>query len=116
MSTQELIWQRMKSFRLRHKITQEEAAGLAEVPYKIWQKYESGRCKMMTIETAEKIAESMAITLAELVGEKEPDTAAIGVKASAIHAASSRFSYGLPAVAKKRKTDWTPTIYDSTIS
>ena len=50
----------MRDYRLRRKLTQEEAASKADIDYKRWQAIEAARANV-TLKTLERIAEVLRV-------------------------------------------------------
>lgn len=70
-----VIRSRLKEFRVRHGITQEEFAKRAKLNYKYYQSVEAGRRgAAMRITTLEKIVKPYGIKPHQLIGPSIPRT------------------------------------------
>lgn len=67
-----LIAERLRALRLRHGITQEEAADLMELSLRFYQLLESGRKKQIWLETVERAAASYGLQACDLIGPQLP--------------------------------------------
>ncbi|RRJ97324.1 XRE family transcriptional regulator [Opitutaceae bacterium TAV4] len=66
------IADRLRELRVRHGLTQEEAAELVGVNMRFYQLLESGRKKQMWLETVERLAASYGMEPWQLIGPKLP--------------------------------------------
>lgn len=64
---------RLRELRVRHGLTQEEAAELVGVSMRFYQLLESGRKKQMWLETAERLAASYGLEAWQLIGRELPE-------------------------------------------
>jgi transcriptional regulator with XRE-family HTH domain len=74
---------RLRALRLRHDLTQEEFADIAQVSYKFYQQIESGRKKQVWLETVERLAAGYGLEAWEMLAPQEPvKTRLAGVRRS----------------------------------
>ena len=67
-----LIAERLRALRLRHGITQEEAADLMALSLRFYQLLESGRKKQIWLETVERAATAYGLAACDLIGPQLP--------------------------------------------
>jgi len=67
-----LIAERLRALRLRHGITQEEAADLMALSLRFYQLLESGRKKQIWLETVERAAAAYGLDACDLIGPQLP--------------------------------------------
>ena len=60
----------IKKLRKRKKLSQDQLARLADIPYNTLIKIESGRSNNPTFETLSKLADALEVSLDELVGRR----------------------------------------------
>lgn len=58
----------IKKLRTRKKLSQDQLARLADIPYNTLIKIESGRSNNPTFETLSKLADALEVSLDELTG------------------------------------------------
>jgi transcriptional regulator with XRE-family HTH domain len=87
MSSISLIASRLKALRLRHNLTQEEAAELSGVTMRFYQVIESGRKKQIWLETVERLAAPYDLEAWQLLAPELPDRThlTMAVSESRIH-------------------------------
>ncbi len=73
MSLIPLIADRLRALRLRHGLTQEEAADLMDLSLRFYQVLESGRKKQIWLETVERAAAAYGLDACQLIGPQLPD-------------------------------------------
>ncbi len=73
MSLIPLIADRLRALRLRHELTQEEAAELMELSLRFYQLLESGRKKQIWLETVERAAAAYGLAASDLIGSQLPE-------------------------------------------
>ena len=61
------IGQKIKSYRKKLKLTQDELARKAEIPYTTLVKIENGGVKSPSVDTVKKIATALEMTIDELM-------------------------------------------------
>jgi len=81
------IAERLRELRVRHGLTQEEAAELVGVNMRFYQLLESGRKKQMWLETVERLAASYGLAAWQLLGPELPAKTELAAKVtgSSIH-------------------------------
>ncbi|MEY4488663.1 MAG: Helix-turn-helix domain [Verrucomicrobiota bacterium] len=94
-----LLASRMRELRLRHDLTQEEAADLVGVSMRFYQTLESGRKKQVWLETVDRLAEPFGLEAWQLLGPDLPATTNLTrvVQQSSIHYKSRKGPYGRKA-------------------
>lgn len=60
----------IKKLRKQKKLSQDQLARLADIPYNTLVKIESGKSSNPTFETLSKLADAFEVSLDELVGRK----------------------------------------------
>ena len=65
-----MLAQNIKKLRKQHKLSQEELAKKADITYSTLIKIESGANKNPTINTLQKIADALKVSIDGLVGRK----------------------------------------------
>ncbi len=65
-----MLAQNIKKLRKQHKLSQEELARKADITYSTLIKIESGANKNPTINTLQKIADALKVSIDGLVGRK----------------------------------------------
>lgn len=90
-----LLAARLRELRVRHQLTQEEAAELVGVSMRFYQLLESGRKKQVWLETVERLASPYGLEAWQLIGPVLPaDTEVLrSVSESAIHYKSRKGPY-----------------------
>ena len=68
-----LIADRLRALRMRHGLTQEEAAELMELSLRFYQLLESGRKKQIWLETVERAAAAYGLAACDLIGPQLPE-------------------------------------------
>lgn len=58
---------RILSQRLRRRLTQTEAAGLARITQNRWSEYENGKMPVASVDIAERIAKALDVHLVALL-------------------------------------------------
>ena len=64
---------RLKELRLRHKLTQQELAEIADFSQNFLQQIESGRKKEIWLSTVERLAAAFSLEVHEFLGPTCPD-------------------------------------------
>jgi transcriptional regulator with XRE-family HTH domain len=72
MNLLQLISARLRELRLRHGLTQEEAAEVCELGHKFYQRVEAGNKKQIWLETVERLAAAFGLEVWELLAPKLP--------------------------------------------
>jgi transcriptional regulator with XRE-family HTH domain len=72
MSLIPLVADRLRALRLRHGLTQEEAAELMDLSLRFYQVLESGRKKQIWLETVERAAAAYGLAACDLIGPQLP--------------------------------------------
>jgi transcriptional regulator with XRE-family HTH domain len=67
-----LVADRLRALRLRHGLTQEEAAELMDLSLRFYQVLESGRKKQIWLETVERAAAAYGLAACDLIGPQLP--------------------------------------------
>ena len=90
-----VLAERLRELRLRHQLTQEEAADLVGVSIRFYQTLESGRKKQVWLETVERLAEPYGLAAWQLIGPALPEGTRLvrTVSGSAIHYRSRKGPY-----------------------
>jgi transcriptional regulator with XRE-family HTH domain len=90
-----LIADRLKALRLRHDLTQEEAAELTGVTMRFYQLIESGRKKQIWLDTVERLALPYGLEAWQLLGPELPTVTYLtsAVAESSIHYRSRKGPY-----------------------
>ena len=73
MSLIPLVADRLRALRLRHELTQEEAAELMDLSLRFYQVLESGRKKQIWLETVERAAAAFGLAACDLIGPQLPE-------------------------------------------
>lgn len=60
----------IKKLRNQKKLSQDQLARLADIPYNTLVKIESGKSSNPTFETLSKLADALEVSIDELVGRK----------------------------------------------
>ncbi|MEO0054457.1 MAG: Helix-turn-helix domain, partial [Verrucomicrobiota bacterium] len=68
-----LVADRLRALRLRHELTQEEAAELMDLSLRFYQVLESGRKKQIWLETVERAAAAYGLAACDLIGPQLPE-------------------------------------------
>ena len=80
------LGERLRQLRDMKRLSQDELGHLANVPPSVIADVESGRQETVTLETAQRLAEALAVTLESLMGNGEafrtPDPGGLGPEAS----------------------------------
>jgi transcriptional regulator with XRE-family HTH domain len=71
-SASEFLTRRLWELREAARLTQEEYAELAGIPYKVYQHIEAGRRRNPRLSTVEKLARGFGLTVNEFFAERLP--------------------------------------------
>lgn len=71
---------RLRELRLRHKLTQQELAEIAEFSQNFLQQIESGRKKEIWVSTVERLAAAFSLELHEFFAPETPKTTKLAKK------------------------------------
>ena len=95
MSLIQIIAERLRLLRLRHHLTQQEAAELMDVSLRFYQVLESGQKKQIWLETVERAASVYGLDAGEFIGRCLPENTHVEkrVAESNIHNRRSRGPY-----------------------
>jgi transcriptional regulator with XRE-family HTH domain len=83
-STAAFLGSRFRELRLRHELTQEQAAKLTKTEYKYWQLLEAG-AKDLRLTTLEKIAAAFGLEAKDLFASRLPRSSIRSAPAGAPH-------------------------------
>ena len=72
-----LIAERLRALRLRHGITQEEAADMMALSLRFYQLLESGRKKQIWLETVERAAAAYGLQACDLIAPQLPEVSQV---------------------------------------
>ncbi len=67
---QRQLGRRIRAARIEAELTQEEAAGVAGIDYKRWQRLEAGKVNA-TVRTLARAAQALNLTVWELLGTQD---------------------------------------------
>lgn len=67
MADQQIIGAKIKAWRAKKDMTQDELAKKADIPYPTLAKIESGAVQNPSIETVVKVADGLGVTLDQLI-------------------------------------------------
>jgi transcriptional regulator with XRE-family HTH domain len=83
---------RLRQFRKRHGLTQEDFAEVSGISYKYYQAIESGRKRQLRLSTLERLAAAYHIELYELFAPSMPATKVLtGRRSRAVHYERKKF-------------------------